>query len=167
VTAFDEKACYDDYARMKKLAAEEVKATGNTDMAIPIAPCKLSRASDYSNASSYMAQGYFSWQLNDGPDNLAPEKYRAFVAENLLKSSRPLPDGMMTIPQYEAPHTNDVILGVCAALPRKRCGKDPGCLWGLSSCISKDATARKSLGETRSAATEADLVIAPEGGVKR
>jgi len=167
VTAFDEKACDDGYEQMKKLATEEVKATGNTNMAIPLSPCKLSRASDYSNASSYMAQGYFSWHLNDGADNLAPEKYQAFVAENLLKSTRPLPDGMMTIPQYEAPHTNDVILGACAALPRTQCGKDPACLWGLSSCISKDATGRKSLGETRGAAAEADIVIAPEGGVKR
>jgi hypothetical protein len=167
VTAFDEKACEEGYEQLKKLTEADIKATGNTNVAIPVSPCKLSGGSDFSNARTYMAQAQFAWQFVDGPDALTPDQYPAFVAENIFKTPRSLPEGMLGIPGYEAPHTVDVTLGACAALPRKECGKDPDCLWGTVSCISKQVTGRKASPVGMNQAAEAGVIVVPQEGIKR
>jgi hypothetical protein len=143
VTAYDEKACDESYERLKKMATAEVKSTGNTSMTIPVSPCKLDSGQAYTHAAQFMGHGYFNWTMIDGADALPIESYPKFIAEHLFKSSfQAPPDGMVEIPSREAPDSGDVTLGLCAARPRKQCGKDPSCLWGLTSCISKDVTGR-------------------------
>lgn len=167
VTAFDEKACDEGYEQLKKLTEEDIKATGNTNIAIPVSPCQLKGGSDFSNAMAYMAKAQFAWQFVDGPDALPAEKYQEFLAENIFKTPRTLPDGMLAIPNHESPHTVDVVLGACAALPRKQCGKDPDCLWGPISCMSRNTTGRKASAKGITDGTEAGVITIPPGGIKR
>jgi hypothetical protein len=167
VTAYDEKACQDVFEQMKKMVADQVKSAGNTNVSIPVSPCELKRMSDYSAASSYMMQGYFTWRLQDGTDDLKPENYPAFVSGNLFKTPQSLTDAIRGIPLDEAPHTVDVFLGTCASRPRKLCGEDPSCLWGVNSCSSKEATGRVAQPDSSTTGAESDIVIVPSGGVKR
>lgn len=169
VTAFDEKACEEGYEQMKEYTAQQVRATGNTNVAIPTSPCKLTGGADFSNASPYMATGRFAWQFVDGPDVLSPEKYQAFVAENSFKTRRPIPRGVLAIPSNEAPHTVEVVLGACAALARKECGKSSDCLWGGTSCLSQSITGRKAAPSPKSGGPSAgsDSGASASGGIKQ
>jgi len=167
VIAFDEKACNEGYEQMKEMATKEVKATGDTNISLPTSPCKLTGGSDFSNALAYMAKAQFAWQFVDGPDALDSEKYPEFVAEHIFKTPRALPEGMLEIRGNEAPHTVDVTLGECAALPRKQCGKDSDCLWGVTSCISKSVTGRKASTLGLTGGAEAGAVIIPQEGIKQ
>jgi hypothetical protein len=165
VTAFDEEACKNGYERMKKIIEQDIKQTGNTKIAIPVYPCDLKRSNDYAAASSEMSYGYFAWRLQDSSENFKPDDYRTFAIENLLRIGQSLPSDLVSVPENEAPHTVDVVLGPCAAHTRKICGQDSSCLWGITSCISKESTGRSE--SSSSPGSEADVVIVPSGGQPR
>jgi hypothetical protein len=168
VTGFDEKACDDNYERLKQMATEQVKATGNKDMAIPTNPCRLAGGTDYSDASQFMQPGYFAWAMIDGPESLAVEAYSEFIAKNLFAVTfTPPGDGMVEIPSREAPDTADVTIGRCGALPRKQCGKEQDCLWGLGACISKSTTGRSPVSEAIANGSQSPSNASPQGKVKQ
>jgi hypothetical protein len=168
VLAFDEIACNNSYERLKKMATEQVQATGNTNMTLPTSPCKLAGGNDYANAGEFMFQGYFSWTMTDGPDDLSIDQYPKFIADHLFQSTYKSPvDGMIEIPTRESPDSGDVLLGACAAIPRKQCGRDPNCLWGLVSCISKDVTGRSVATSSLAAGSQTGATIIIDGDAKQ
>ena len=154
VVAFDKESCVDEFEVMKKTAVKNAIDAGKKDVAIPISPCDLTSGGTSLEAQAHTGQALFMWHLVDGPDAVQPSDYASFVASSLKSAPRPevkksphtLP-AFIGVPNAEVPHTLDPVVGACAKLDRKQCGKDAVCLWGRVSCISKETTGHVAIRE--------------------
>lgn len=147
VTAFDEEACRREEESTKKLILKNAIESKSNEVTIPISECKASASNREGLARQHTAEGYFSWNMIDGPDHMVESDYPA-VLKSITQKQTPTTHPVtarhfvVIIPEKEAPHTGDVILGECAPLPFGRCGQNPKCLWGERVCVSHDVTGR-------------------------
>lgn len=170
--AFDEKGCREGLKLSAEVASKNAPVgPQNQDLAIPFRECDPDKFQGIPQGLENFYYGKFSWQLVDGVDRLEISDYPSYFKQaacvgrtdcsqgifksldQVLVTSRKLSGRnipadetifQIFIPPSESPSTGLMILGNCAKYDRKYCGKDDGCLWTGSVCISSQTTGLSS-----------------------